>query len=306
MLTRQKLTISLAFLLINAFSCLGDSVYVLGADLTTGGGLFGTVDLGTGGFHQIGPEIEGSTGLAPGPNGSLLTLTFSGNLNSINPANGVTTTVGPTGLGDCTTPASPCGPMSANTIGALGSMIYATDFANNLYRVNALTGQATLVGPTGILAIPFVPLTTNPDGTFNAYDEALFGANGKLYATFDAFTVDPATFTTSSLLIAPNLYQIVTATGAATLIGPTDLNLGAVANVNGTAYGFNDGTTQVVTLDVANGKTSLVTNFDPAAGIIVGAAPTPEPASIALAGLGLLAAAICRRRAVAFLLKVRR
>src|SRR6185437_5598532 len=137
----QKLALSLAFFLIAASSCLGDSVYVLGTtDLATG--QLGTLDLATGAFHQIGPVIEGSNGLAPGPNGSLLTLTFSGNLISINPANGVTTTIGPTGLADCTTPASPCGPTSANNIGALGSMVYATDFANNLYRVNALTGQA--------------------------------------------------------------------------------------------------------------------------------------------------------------------
>jgi len=50
----------------------------------------------------------------------------------------------------------------------------------------------------------------------------------------------------------------------------------------------------VVTLDVANGKTSLVSNFDPAAGIIVGAAPTPKPASVALAGLGLIAAFVLK------------
>ena len=201
MFTQQKLMVSLAFVLITASSCLGDSVYVLGADLASGRGLFGAVDLSTGGFHQIGPDIEGSTGLAPGPNGSLLTLTFSGTLHSINPANAVTTAIGPTGLADCITPASPCGPTSANTIGSLGSMVYAADFANNLYSVNVLTGKATLIGPTGIPAIPFIPITTNPDGTFNAYDEALFGANRKLYATFDAFTIDPATFTISSLLI---------------------------------------------------------------------------------------------------------
>jgi hypothetical protein len=270
-------------------------VYVLGTtDLAMGE--FGTVDPATGAFHQIGPDIQGSTGLAAGPNGSLLTLTFSGNLNSINPANGVTTTIGATGLSDCTTPASPCGPTSANTIGALGSKIYATDLANNLYRVNALTGQAALIGPTGIPAIPFAPLSTNPDGTFNAYDEALFGANGKLYATFDAITVDPATFTAASILISPNLYQIDPTTGLATLIGPTDLNLGAAANVNGTTYAFNEGTRQVVTLDLANGKTSFVSDFDAAVGIVVGASPVPEPASMALVGCGLIVAAICRRR----------
>jgi hypothetical protein len=36
MFTQQKLMVSLAFVLITASSCLGDSVYVLGADLASG------------------------------------------------------------------------------------------------------------------------------------------------------------------------------------------------------------------------------------------------------------------------------
>ena len=82
---------------------------------------FGTVDLASGAFTPIGPGTpEGVTGLAAGPNGSLLTLSFSGNLESINPTNGAVTIVGATGLGDCSLLSSPCGPTSANTIAALG------------------------------------------------------------------------------------------------------------------------------------------------------------------------------------------
>jgi hypothetical protein len=292
---RHKLILSLACVLFTTSVCTGTSLYVLSSNLDTGNNQFGTIDLATGAFQQIGSDIEGSTGLAPGPNGSLLTLTFSGNLNSINSLNGITTLVGSTGLGDCSLPTSPCGPTSANTIGALGETIYAVDFANNLYRVNPLTGAAMLVGPTGIPAIPFIPLSTNPDGTFNAYDEALVGANGKLYVTFDAFTVNPATFKVGTVLIPDNLYQIDPTTGIATVVGPTDLNLAAIANANGTLYAFNDGTNQVVTLDLTNGRTSLVTNFN-SPGIIVGAAPTPEPFSIALAGIGISAIVVYRMR----------
>jgi hypothetical protein len=67
--------------------------------------------------------------------------------------------------------------------------------------------------------------------------------------------------------------------------------------LNGTIYGFNGVTNQVVTLDVTNGATSFVSNIDASAGLISGAAPgVPEPASIALAGIGMACIVFCRRR----------
>lgn len=292
LLTRPTLILSLPLVLFTASVCLGTSVYVV-----NGNGQFGTVDLATGAFGQIGPNTpEPDSGLAPGPTGSLFTLTVSGNLDVINPANGVTRLIGPTGLGDCTSPASPCGPNSASTIADLGGTLYATDLANNLYRVNPVTGAATMIGPTGIPPLPFTLLASNPDGTFNVYDQALFSANGKLYATFDAITINSTTLAVGTVVIPGSLYQIDPTTGIATLIGPTDLGLGAVADVNGTFYAFKNGASQLVTLDLANGRTSVVTDFDPAAGIISGASPTPEPFSIVLCGLGLGAVGVCRLR----------
>jgi outer membrane protein assembly factor BamB len=178
----------------------------------------------------------------------------------------------------------------------VGGRIYATDFDNRLYQINPLTGVATLIGPTGIPALPFTPITTNPDNTFNAYDETLFGANGNLYATFDAFTVSLDTFDLASILIPDNLYRIDPKTGATTLIGPTTLNLSAVAAADGVFYAFNGGTRQVVTLDLATGHTGLVTGYDPSIGIVTGAVATPEPASIALAAFGFVGLALCRSR----------
>jgi hypothetical protein len=48
-------------------------------------------------------------------------------------------------------------------------------------------------------------------------------------------------------------------------------------------------TGQIDGLNLANGNTNFISNFDPAAGVIQGAVPvpTPEPSSLALFGTGL-------------------
>ena len=299
MFTQPKLICSLALLLLAVPADASSMLYILTGPPGASGELFGTFDPKTGKFTQIGPGTEGSTGLVSGLNGQLLSLGFQGNLNSINPTTGATTLIGPTGLVDCAdySKGSPCGPKSANALGSLGGQIFATDFANNLYRVNPKTGVATLIGPTGIPALPFIsPLTTNPDHTFNAYDETLFGANGNLYAIFDAFTVSLDTFTVASVLIPDSLYRIDPKTGATTLIGAIPLNLSAAASENGVVYAFNGGTNQVSTLDLATGHTSLLTSYDPNIGIVTGAVATPEPASGTLVLLGFAGLAVYRKR----------
>ena len=288
----QKAKLSLAVILWTGLASASPIVYVF-----NGSNQFGKIDVATGAFIQIGPIApDGTEGLAPGPNGSLLTLAFSGNLDSINPGTGVLTVIGATGLDDCSTPTSPCGPTSGSTLGNLGSALYAVDFANNLYNINPATAKATLIGSTGIPALPFIPLSNNPDGTFNAYDETLFSASGKLYATFDAFTVDPANNFALGLVIAPELYQINPLTGHALAIAPTAVGIGGVATVNGTAYAFDDATGEILTLNLTNGLTTFAGNFDPDAGIIDTAfASVPEPASFALSGIGLVAIVLRRR-----------
>jgi len=244
-------------------------VYVI-----TGGLQFGAVDLRSGAFILIGPGLppDVGAGLVPGRGRSLLTLSFSGNLDAIDPATGRTARVGATGLGDCSTPASPCGPNSANVIGQLDDTYYATDFAQNLYSVNPRTGAAKLIGPTGIPAITFIPFSANPDGSLNVYAESLFSARGKLYANFATARLNPATGTATPV-IPGALYQINPTTGYARLVAPTDTSLTSTVNVDETIYAFDAATGQVVTLDVRNGLTTAVSDLDPAAGLIGGATP---------------------------------
>lgn len=264
----------------------GPITYVISNNDAEGTHMFGTVDLANGSYQQIGPNSAvGSEGLAWGPNGSLFTLAYNGDLYSINPATGAYNLVGPTGLDDCSTPGSPCGPTSNLTLGGADGKLYATDFQNRLYNVNPATGVATLVGTTGIPPIPFVPASFNPDGTINFYEEAIFGAGGNLYATFDAFPFDFTTLSPASISVPPALYRLDPGTGAATLIASTDLAIGAVTAVNGTPYGFNLLQGNVFTLDLANGSTTFVAMTDPAAGTIRGAATaTPEPSTFLMIG----------------------
>jgi hypothetical protein len=172
-----------------------------------------------------------------------------------------------------------------------------TDFAHNIYSVDSDTGQATFVRATGIPPIPAAPFSTNGDQTVNLFDESLYGVSGKLYATFDGFTIDPNSLAETPddqraefECCAPTLYQIDPSTGAATAVGSTSLNLGSAVEVNGKFYAFKwviiawtefgpEIKSQLLTLNLATGKTTPVVNaagptiVDASAGGVTGAAP---------------------------------
>jgi len=242
---------------------------------------FGAVDLRSGAFLPIGPGLppDVGDGLVQGFGTSLLSLGFEGNLVAIDPVTGQTSVVGTTGLGDCSTPVSPCGPNSALWIGLFEGHYYVTDFANNLYSLDPRTGATRLIGPTGIPGITSPPFSENPDGSVNVFGASLFGLRGKFYAYFATLAVNFANGTFTPL-IPGEIYQIDPATGHATPVAPTETTLSTIVNVNDTVYAFNGITGQVVILDPTSGLTTPVANLDPAAAVIAGAAPArPAPAA---------------------------
>ena len=281
MFVRSMLIASAAVILSTAASA-GPIVYAISTNYNTFTGVFGTMNLTAGTFNQIGPSTSDPlTGLVPGPNGSLLSLSVSGNLDSINPATGAITVIGASGIGPAGGPGD-----AAGDLVAFNGMLYATDLDNNLYTVNATTGAATLIGPTGM---PICPSLIDPN---EVSDESLFTANGKLYATFDGINL-----VTSAIVDSPELYQINPATGVATQVGPTALGIDAAVQLNGTVYalafGFPSNT--VLSLNLANGNTTFLNNYvsSPVAGgvnsyDIEGVSAVPEPASFALIFGGLL------------------
>ena len=283
MVIRQKLIVPLlALILCTASASAGPLVYAVSTNYNNFTGQFGTVDLTTGTFNQIGPVISDPLyGLVPGPNGNLLSVSASGNLDSINPATGAVSVVG----------AIPVTGEAGNapySLAELNGTVYATDLYGNLYTLNTTNGAASLIGPTGI------PICPSVYDVSDVSDETLFTANGSLYATFDG--VDLAN--NLAAVDSPALYQINPATGVATPVVPTALGLDAAMQVNGAlyglAFGYYAGSNTVLSLNVANGNTTFLNDYvsSPVAGglnafNITGAAPTPEPASFALVGIGI-------------------
>jgi len=276
--------------------CAGPIVYTLANNSQ-----FGTMDLATGAFTKISDTPPILQYLASGPNSNLLTMSFDGNLASINPATGAVSVVGPTGFGNCS------GSVVVNlsncqlSFGQALGKYYATDFNNNLYTLDPLSGHATLVGKTGMPALTFLPGIPGADGSFNFYNENLFEADDKLYANFDTGHFQPPADPNSSpvltQLTAPALYQIDPITGLSTTVAETTFGQITIANIDGTVYSFDGNDGSIRTLDVTTGKTTVIGNSDPSIGLVSGVAATPEPAPIALTccGLGLLAISIRKR-----------
>lgn len=110
---------------------------------------------------------------------STLSLTFSGDLDKIDPFTGEVSRIGATGLADCSAPGS-YAPNCANYIGEHEGRLYVTDFDQNLYVLNPHTGLAKLIGPTGIPKLTFAPFSPNADddSLVNVFGESLSAITG--------------------------------------------------------------------------------------------------------------------------------
>jgi len=164
-------------------SAFGQQVYAL--EFNQANNLFGTINLLTGSFTQLGSE--GGTlfnDIAASPNGELYGIVNTTSFVTLNTNNGAVMSSVNFNVGG----------IESLAIAPDGTLYGATQDA--LYNINPVTGVATLVG------------TFNNSIIGNSGQNIRFGYDGNLYDT------DGGVNATST-----HLFQISTVTGAATLMG---------------------------------------------------------------------------------------
>jgi len=237
-------------------SCYGDTLLFA----TNGAGQFGTIDVTTGIFAQIG-GLEPSTLWGLGWDGYILYgLTSQANpdLDIINPSTGAITTVGATGLSKYSIMSS-----------TIGGALYAIDGSSSkLYTINPATGAAVFVANTGL-----------PTGIGNYYD-SMAGSASNLYVTLNQ-----------------TLYIVNPLTGATTDVGnmSTTHVLGS-AWVNNQLYGFTDSASQP--FYIINTGNAQMTFAGDATVDVYFATPNeaPEPGTVWLLCAGIIGLGAARLR----------
>ncbi len=239
-------------------------------------GQFGTVDLGTGAYTQIGMGAGDLLGLGEGTDGALFSYTTNNQLVTINPLNGAETVVGN-------------GFAGFSTFSSLGNgELFGLDFDNNLYRVDPLTGRAILIGPTGL---------PTKKGDNCPYADSLSGSANVLYYTLQLGTGCSSTLDST-------LFRIDPATGATTVVGPTGVReIEGTGFVDQQLYGFStsfQNGKEIYLIDTSTGKATIDATQSASLDRVFGAVEldppaAPEPGTAGLLALGLLLCGIAAR-----------
>lgn len=186
------------------------------------GSLWGTVDLTTGTFTQLGTNA-GLIGLGE-VGGTIYGVGVmgghgTGTLYRVNPLDGSLTTVG-------------TGAASFDMIGSTATGLYGIDYSMNLYSIDPTTGADTLIGSTGLSLPDHNGLSTGANGLY-------------VFAQYGA--------------AAPNMYSINLLTGGATLAGSSAAVFGPVYE-NGHLYAETPTPFQINTVDPATAVNTFVSN----------------------------------------------
>jgi len=221
---------------------------------------FGTIDLNTGLFTQLGNSAAELTGL--GLAGGILYGGAGNTLYQVNPANGTLTAVGSGSIPSYLTGSTPGG-------------LFGIDLNGNLYSINPGTGATTLIGSIG-----FSLVGTNSDALSGGSSALYLAVDGTLYSVNTSTGAATAIGSTATriaglafengtlfagLNIAPHSIDTLdTGSGAATF----------VANVSGVSGFFN---------------------FE-ALGPVTQPTATPEPSSLLLLATALVGFAAIGRR----------
>jgi len=244
---------------------------------------FGVLNDVTGAYTQISnlPISSAAAGIAA-LNGLYYLEDFGNNLFSVDPLTGTASLVGSTRRN-----------LSAAAFAGTGSGLYEIDQSSNLYSINSATGAATEIGPTGI-----APAN-------GAYDTSLSATATELFYTAGRGGQND------------ELYEISPVTGIAIDLGSTGVaGVAGSALVNGELelFQYGRGTNYIYTTSVASLAPGSVhftqgAQLDAAAQILDGGASltvsgagaavngsTPEPATFALAGIGLTVGAVAGAR----------